>query len=521
MDKSKLIKYLTVGFLSMSALAAITFSMVSFTNEENKVEVVAEETNMPNFDRFVYLQPSDGWKLGDERYAIWCFGSSTGVADAFVDMYWKDNDNGYDIYYAEIPADYTTINFVRMNGDTSENNWENKWDQSDNITFTGRHIYYNNNFSYSEEYANAYVAPSTETVTIDVSYDSSTINGDVYAYVYTTKKNVYNLPGIYVWPGVKVDAGDAVTFSDDYDMIIFNNGSDQTADLYVPALIKESQDKQDGVAQFTYNLTAYNNSSATACGWWEINSDVFPSYTSEYARVYVKRPDTYTNHSITSLHYYKEGVDAEVAEGGYIEFSSGDWQVYFNVKIADLIGSQVQVKIYDSRSGYNSYSTTDSDYTYSSGDNAQVYYANEDSSLTRGIIDNPAPSSMSVILGGYFTCLESLDNGYGNFAQLSRTWLTDDSGDFRIDDSWQNTIIKDFANGDITYSGERNNTVKLIDKYNKMMNLYNQKVNESSALIVANSPMIDQNSFIILIAVSLVAIASISFLVIRFKKRQN
>ena len=54
----KFIKYLTVGFLSISALAAITVSMVSFTNEENEVEVVAEETNMPNFDRFVYLQPS-------------------------------------------------------------------------------------------------------------------------------------------------------------------------------------------------------------------------------------------------------------------------------------------------------------------------------------------------------------------------------------------------------------------------------------------------------------------------------
>ncbi len=525
MNKSKFIKYLTVGFLSISALAAITVSMVSFTNEENEVEVVAEETNIPNFDRFVYLDATN-WGDSDVEFAVYCFNDS---ANTWVDMLVKSKDEH--IYYAEIPEGYNKIIFGRMNPDRIQNGFAQDtelYNQSGDLDFVERGLYtriqndndWNGWTATGSTYDNAYVAPSSETITIDVNVGEN-ITGDVYAYVFSTKQNVYNLPGIYIWPGVMVNEGEAITFSADYDMIIFNNGVDsQTADLYVPALIKEEQDKQEGVAQFTYNLTTYST-DGNSCGWWGINSDTFPSYTTDYARVYVNRPSNYTSNSITSLHYWKEGVDVEVVERGYIEISTDNWQVYFDVKIADLIGSKMQVKIYDSRSGYLNYTSNDSDYTYVSGDNAQVYYANDDKSLTRGIVNSPNPSSLGVILGGYFTCSDSLDNGYGNFDQLSRTWFTDDNGEFRIDDTWQNLVIDDFANGDTTYSGERDNRVTLINKYNMMMNLFQQKNDGSSALIVNNIDSFLDGSIIVIIAISLVAIGVISVLINRRKKVNN
>ena len=76
----------------------------------------------------VYLNPGI-WDVADatERYAAYMF-NDNGLYN------WTNfAANGEGILTATIPARYTGIVLCRMNGETTENNWENKWNQTDDI----------------------------------------------------------------------------------------------------------------------------------------------------------------------------------------------------------------------------------------------------------------------------------------------------------------------------------------------------------------------------------------------------
>ena len=81
----------------------------------------AEET------KTIYFKPptSGHWHQGNERYAVYSWGGSTG--DTWHDL--KDSD-GDGVYSAEIPAGDTKVIFCRMNKGATANNWSNKWNQS-------------------------------------------------------------------------------------------------------------------------------------------------------------------------------------------------------------------------------------------------------------------------------------------------------------------------------------------------------------------------------------------------------
>ena len=82
--------------------------------------------------RTVYLNPNEygDWSKGDERYAIYCFGSG----DAWYDFTSFDAGCEGTLYKAEVDKKYTSYVICRMNGATTENNWSNKWDQTYDIT---------------------------------------------------------------------------------------------------------------------------------------------------------------------------------------------------------------------------------------------------------------------------------------------------------------------------------------------------------------------------------------------------
>ena len=82
--------------------------------------------------RTVYLNPNEyaNWSKGDERYAIYCFGSG----DAWYDFTSFDAGCEGTLYKAEVDKKYTDYVICRMNGATTENNWSNKWDQTYDIT---------------------------------------------------------------------------------------------------------------------------------------------------------------------------------------------------------------------------------------------------------------------------------------------------------------------------------------------------------------------------------------------------
>lgn len=77
-----------------------------------------------------YLVPNTNWKKDGARFAIYFFGNG----ETWVSM--KD-ENGDGIYAANKPADgktYPNMIFCRMSGSATANNWNNKWNQTADLT---------------------------------------------------------------------------------------------------------------------------------------------------------------------------------------------------------------------------------------------------------------------------------------------------------------------------------------------------------------------------------------------------
>ncbi len=72
----------------------------------------------------VYLKPNANWASDGARFAVYYFG---GAGDGWVDM---TADGDY--FTANVPAG-TTIIFCRMNPGTTENNWDNRWNQTNDL----------------------------------------------------------------------------------------------------------------------------------------------------------------------------------------------------------------------------------------------------------------------------------------------------------------------------------------------------------------------------------------------------
>ena len=77
-----------------------------------------------------YLVPNSNWKIDGARFAIYFFGNG----ETWVSM--KD-DNGDGVYVGNKPTDgktYSSMIFCRMNPNNTANNWNNKWNQTADLT---------------------------------------------------------------------------------------------------------------------------------------------------------------------------------------------------------------------------------------------------------------------------------------------------------------------------------------------------------------------------------------------------
>ena len=76
----------------------------------------------------VYIQPNANWLTDGARFALYMYG---GASDAWTDFAVVDATNN--IYKATFDDSQTNMIFCRMNGTTTENNWDNKWNQSGDL----------------------------------------------------------------------------------------------------------------------------------------------------------------------------------------------------------------------------------------------------------------------------------------------------------------------------------------------------------------------------------------------------
>ena len=75
----------------------------------------------------LYLVPNANWKIDNARFAAYFFGNG----ERWLDMTDTDSDG---VYECEIPEGYPNVIFCRMNPNATANNWNNKWNQTDDLT---------------------------------------------------------------------------------------------------------------------------------------------------------------------------------------------------------------------------------------------------------------------------------------------------------------------------------------------------------------------------------------------------
>lgn len=143
----------------------------------------------------VYLKPNSNWTKDNARFAVYCFNddasTTTWVSMSSATL---NGESGY--YVSEVDnSTYSTIIFCRMNPSTTENNWNNKWNQSANITMPTTDALYEmssitdwNSWNVTPTAVN--VAPSTPVFSLESgSYDTNqsvTISSTAGATIYYT-----------------------------------------------------------------------------------------------------------------------------------------------------------------------------------------------------------------------------------------------------------------------------------------------------------------------------------------------
>ena len=101
-----------------------------FYGETTKTVIVEHPAVTTGEEGDWYLQPNSNWKEANARFAIYFYGNG----ETWVSMK-DDNDDG--IYVANNPTDgktYPNMIFCRMNPSTTDNNWNNKWNQTGDLT---------------------------------------------------------------------------------------------------------------------------------------------------------------------------------------------------------------------------------------------------------------------------------------------------------------------------------------------------------------------------------------------------
>ena len=78
---------------------------------------------------YLFLQPSTNWKADGARFAAYFFGNG----DTWVSME-DTNKDGIYVVKDKPQKDYPNVIFCRMNPSTTANNWNNRWNQTDDLT---------------------------------------------------------------------------------------------------------------------------------------------------------------------------------------------------------------------------------------------------------------------------------------------------------------------------------------------------------------------------------------------------
>ena len=93
--------------------------------------IPASAANMTGGEK-LYLVPSANWNQSNARFAAYFFGTG----EAWASMTKVEGQSN--LYEVTVPAgNWTNVIFCRMNPSASANNWNNKWNQTSDLTYNG------------------------------------------------------------------------------------------------------------------------------------------------------------------------------------------------------------------------------------------------------------------------------------------------------------------------------------------------------------------------------------------------
>ena len=137
-------KYDKIKFVRLKPSSASGYSSenngYNWTNKMDETDNLTVPTdNKIQYDmtKYIFLKPNSNWKQSSARFAAYFFGNG----ETWVSM----TKVTADLYKVEIPTDktYPSVILCRMNGSTTANNWDNKWNQTGdlNIPIDGTNLF--------------------------------------------------------------------------------------------------------------------------------------------------------------------------------------------------------------------------------------------------------------------------------------------------------------------------------------------------------------------------------------------
>lgn len=164
-------------FTAATGGSAITGLASGCTYTDTTITLSSVKADTQVFARFekagttIYLKPNDGWKSDNARFAAYMW---NGSEEQWYDLTGPDSNGCYSFTCAN---NWTNIIFARMNPNTTDNNWTNKWNQTGDLTFSASTpCYVVTDFSDGNTTGKWTTYPPENETTVTITFDSTNVD---------------------------------------------------------------------------------------------------------------------------------------------------------------------------------------------------------------------------------------------------------------------------------------------------------------------------------------------------------